>query len=53
MEGTKITILHNEHREWLNKLSFYNDDLIILKKRLEEVVTKNTSSDVMDPAGVS
>ncbi|MBL0340289.1 MAG: hypothetical protein IPP71_04800 [Bacteroidetes bacterium] len=47
MEGTKIEILHNEHREWLNKLDFYKDDLPILRKRLEEVAAKNTAKEVM------
>jgi hypothetical protein len=47
MEGAKIEVLHNEHREWLNKLDFYKDDLPVLRKRLEEVAAKNTSHDVM------
>ena len=47
MEGTKIVVLHGEHREWLNKLDFYKDDLPVLRKRLEEVAAKNTASDVM------
>lgn len=47
MEGTKIVVLHDEHREWLNKLDFYKDDLPVLRKRLEEVAAKNTASDVM------
>lgn len=47
MEGTKIVVLHNEHREWLNKLDFYKDDLPVLRKRLEEVAAKNTAIDVM------
>jgi hypothetical protein len=47
MDGTKINVLHSEHREWLNNLDFYKDDIGILKKRLEEVAVKNTSHDVM------
>lgn len=47
MEGTKITVLHAEHREWLNKLEFYKDDLVVLKRRLEEVAMKNNSREVM------
>ena len=47
MEGTKINVLHNDHREWLNRLDFYKDDLSIIKKRIEEVVSKNTSQEVM------
>ena len=47
MEGTKIEVLHTEHREWLNKLDFYKDDIAILRKRLEEVVSKNTAPEFM------
>jgi hypothetical protein len=47
MEGAKIETLHTEHREWLNKLDFYKQDLAFLKNRLEEVAAKNTASDVM------
>ena len=47
MEGTKIDVLHTEHREWLNKLDFYKQDLDFLKKRLEEVAANNTASDIM------
>jgi len=47
MESVKIDTLHTEHREWLNKLNFYKEDLGFLKKRLEEVVVKNNASDIM------
>ncbi|HEX5002106.1 MAG TPA: hypothetical protein VFW78_06395 [Bacteroidia bacterium] len=47
MEGAKIDVLHSEHREWLNKLEFYKDDIMVLRNRLEEIVMKNTSSDVL------
>ncbi len=47
MEGTKIEVLHGEHREWLNKLDFYKDDLPVLRNRLEEVASKNTDLEVM------
>ncbi|HMT30494.1 MAG TPA: hypothetical protein PKD91_14560 [Bacteroidia bacterium] len=47
MEGTKIEVLHSEHREWLNKLDFYKDDIPVLRKRLEEVVVKNTDHEVL------
>lgn len=47
MEGAKIDVLHSEHREWLNKLDFYKDDLVLLRKRHDEVVTKNTNREVM------
>ena len=47
MEGTKIDVLHAEHREWINKLEFYKDDIVILRKRIEEIAMKNTARDVM------
>ena len=47
MEGTKISVLHTEHREWLNKLDFYKDDLVVLNRRIEEVASKNNSREVM------
>lgn len=47
MEGIKMEVLHQEHLEWLNKLDFYKDDIAILKRRIEEVASKNTGHDVM------
>ncbi len=47
MESTKIDSLHIEHREWLKKLDFYQEDLTILKRRLEEIAAKNTAKDVL------
>ncbi|KIA86533.1 hypothetical protein [Flavobacterium sp. AED] len=45
---TKKTIyqLHEEHKTWLNKLSFYKDELKIMDNRILEVAKKNTSSEV-------
>ena len=39
---TKKTIyqLHEEHKTWLNKLLFYNDELKIMDKRILEVAEK-------------
>jgi len=42
----KIYTLHHEHQEWLKKLSFYKDDLIILQNRVEEVAANYTSKEV-------
>lgn len=38
--------LHQDHVEWLKALDFYDDELLIFKKRLAEVSAKNTSVDV-------
>ncbi|MFV5686687.1 hypothetical protein ACM55I_14725 [Flavobacterium sp. GB2R13] len=45
---TKKTIyqLHEEHKTWLNKLSFYKDELKIMDNRILEVAKKNTSNEV-------
>lgn len=45
---TKKTIyqLHEEHKTWLNKLSFYKDELKIMDSRIMEVAAKNTSAEV-------
>ncbi len=47
MQTTKLEVLHSEHREWLNKIDFYYDDLTVFRRRLEEVASRNTSRDLM------
>jgi len=46
--NTKVGLyeLHEEHKVWNNLLDFYKDDISILEKRLEELVTKNTNQEV-------
>ncbi len=41
----KIYDLHHEHQEWLNKLSFYKDDLKVMQNRIEEVAKNYTSKE--------
>lgn len=41
----KIYTLHQEHQEWLKKLSFYKDDLVVLQNRVEEVAANYTSKE--------
>ena len=43
----KIYTQHAEHSEWMNKLEFYNDEISILKNRLEEIAKKNSHKDVL------
>lgn len=43
---TSIYSQHHEHSEWLNKLSFYDDELTLMQKKLEEVSSKNTGLDI-------
>ncbi len=35
--------LHEEHKEWLNKLSFYEDEIALMQKHLAEVNFKNSA----------
>ncbi len=44
---TSIFQQHYDHTEWLSKLSFYADEIVILKKRLEEVVKNNNSKEFL------
>ncbi len=44
---TSIYTQHFEHTEWLNALSFYKDELLIMKKRLEEIVRSNNSKEIL------
>lgn len=50
METVKAYTLHEEHMQWLNKLSFYADDLTLLQRRLEEIVGKNNAPDFLAKA---
>ena len=39
--------LHFDHQEWLNRLRFYKDEIVIFEKRLEDIVRRNTTMEVM------
>lgn len=43
---TNIYSQHHEHTGWLNKISFYEDEINIMQKKLEEVNSKNTAAEV-------
>jgi hypothetical protein len=43
---TTIYSQHQEHTVWLNKLSFYTDEIAIMQKRIEEIAKKNTAKEV-------
>jgi hypothetical protein len=48
MEKVKsITELHDEHKIWLAKLLFYQDELVIMAGRIAEIEKKNTSQEVL------
>lgn len=44
---TKLFDQHSEHTEWINRLAFYNDEIRIMQNRLEEIVNKNTSKEIL------
>ncbi|MCB0700020.1 MAG: hypothetical protein H6551_00405 [Chitinophagales bacterium] len=50
MSMTSIKHLNNEHNDWLRALSFYKDELDILKERLTEVAGKNTGDEASQQA---
>lgn len=41
---------HDEHRDWMSKLKFYEDEISIFKNRLSEIVSKNTQKDILAQA---
>ncbi|HEU4716978.1 MAG TPA: hypothetical protein VFU15_04065 [Bacteroidia bacterium] len=47
MDTKPISELHAEHTEWLNKLDFYNDELIMMRERIQNVAAKNTGKDIL------
>lgn len=48
MEKVKsIKELHDEHKIWLAKLLFYQDELVIMAGRIAEIEKKNTSQEVL------
>lgn len=42
-----ITDIHSTNREWLNLISFYQDELMIMERRISEVVEKNNAVEVL------
>ena len=41
-----IDELHSEHRTWKNRLEFADEEIKFFNKRLEEIISKNTSNDI-------
>ncbi len=41
-----LTSLHHQDTDWMRELSFYKEEIAILAKRLEEVMTKNTDKEI-------
>lgn len=47
METKKIYELHEEHKEWLNNLAFYKDEIKVMQNRISEIASKNSSAEVL------
>lgn len=47
METKKVYDLHEENKEWLNKLAFYKDELKVMQNRVSEIASKNSAKDVL------
>ena len=48
MEATKkIYDLHQDHKDWLNTLAFYKDEVKVMTSRLEEIARKNTGKELL------
>lgn len=41
-----LSDLHHDHSEWKNVLTFYEEDILTMKKRLEEVAAKNSDREM-------
>jgi len=46
METKKVYDLHEEHKEWSSKLSFYKDEIKVMQNRVSEIASKNTGKEV-------
>lgn len=42
-----IATLHSLCEDWKRELRFFKDEIPVLRKRLDEVVSKNTAQDIM------
>jgi hypothetical protein len=47
IKNKHIDELHFEHKQWINELKFYKEDLGSFNNRLSEVVSRNTDSEVL------
>lgn len=47
MKTEKLYTQHEENKKWANKLAFYKDEVKVMENRLGEIVSKNTSKEVL------
>lgn len=43
----KIYDQHAEHTDWLSKMKFYTDEILVIKNRLGEIASKNTDKEIL------
>jgi hypothetical protein len=46
-EKQKVYAQHRENKTWMNDLLFFQDEIKVMKRRLSEIASRNTSKDVM------
>lgn len=44
---TSLNYLHHQSTEWMREVTFYKEELNVLKTRLEDVVARNTDTEVL------
>ncbi len=47
MTKEKVSVISDEHQNWLGALVFYKDELNVLRGRLTEIASKNTSKELL------
>lgn len=47
-KNNKIYKQHYESSEWMNKLFFYEDELAIMQRRLQEIARANTTKEIAE-----
>jgi hypothetical protein len=47
METKGLYQLHEEHKQWLNNLNFYKDEISIMQNRIAEIAGKYSSTEVL------
>jgi len=43
----KVYVQHDENQKWMKDLQFFDEEIKVMKKRLEEIASKNTAKNVL------